>query len=62
MLEYKAEKHGRTFARVNRFFPFIRMCSQCGLINQKSALSIRSWTCLCGIHDRHFCRHRAVKR
>jgi putative transposase len=53
MLEYKAARYGRTFARVDRFFPSTRMCSDCGRINDKMALDVRSWTCPCGsAHDR----------
>ena len=53
MLEYKAARHGRTFVRVDRFFPSTRTCSDCGRINGKMALSVRSWMCLCGsTHDR----------
>ncbi|WP_231929369.1 zinc ribbon domain-containing protein [Micromonospora inositola] len=33
MLEYKAARLGRTFGRIDRFFPSTRMCSQCGRIN-----------------------------
>jgi IS605 OrfB family transposase len=53
MLEYKAARYGRTFARVDRFFPSTRMCSQCGRISDKMALNVRAWDCLCGAaHDR----------
>jgi putative transposase len=53
MLRYKAARYGRTFARVDRFFPSTRMCSDCGRINDKMALNVRSWTCPCGsTHDR----------
>ena len=53
MLEYKAARHGRTFAKVDRFFPSTRMCSDCGRINDKVALDVRSWACQCGsTHDR----------
>ncbi|MFG3698729.1 RNA-guided endonuclease InsQ/TnpB family protein [Micromonospora sp. NPDC047620] len=50
MLEYKAARYGRTFARVDRFFPSTRMCSDCGRINNKMALNVRSWDCPCGSH------------
>jgi len=50
MLEYKAARYERTFARVDRFFPSTRMCSDCGRINAKMDLSIRSWVCPCGSH------------
>ncbi|MFG1885889.1 RNA-guided endonuclease InsQ/TnpB family protein [Micromonospora sp. NPDC049102] len=53
MLEYKATRYGRTFARVDRFFPSTRMCSDCGWINDKMVLNVREWDCLCGAaHDR----------
>jgi putative transposase len=53
MLEYKAARYGRTFARVDRFFPSTRTCSDCGLVTDKIALDVRSWVCLCGSrHDR----------
>ena len=53
MLEYKAARYGRTFGRVDRFFPSTRMCSDCGRINDKMALNVRSWTCPCGaVHGR----------
>ncbi|MBQ0897092.1 transposase [Micromonospora sp. U56] len=53
MLEYKATRYGRTFARVDRFFPSTRMCSDCGRINDKMALDVRAWDCPCASsHDR----------
>lgn len=50
MLEYKAARYGRTFGRVDRFFPSTRMCSDCGRINDKMALDVRAWDCPCGSH------------
>ena len=50
MLEYKAARYGRTFARVDRFFPSTRMCCDCGGINDKMALNVRAWDCPCGSH------------
>ncbi|MER6592689.1 transposase [Micromonospora purpureochromogenes] len=50
MLEYKAALYGRTFGRVDRFFPSTRMCSDCGRINDKIVLNVRSWDCPCGSH------------
>lgn len=59
MLEYKAARYERTFARVDRYFPSTRMCSDCGRINEKMDLSVRSWVCPCGsTHDRD---HNAAK-
>jgi putative transposase len=53
MLAYKAARYGRTFARVDRFFPSTRMCSDCGRVNDTMALNVRAWDCPCGsTHDR----------
>jgi IS605 OrfB family transposase len=62
MLEYKAARYGRTFARVDRFFPSTRMCSDCGRINEKMALDVRAWDCPCGsTHDRDVNAARNIK-
>jgi putative transposase len=50
MLEYKAARYGRSFGRVDRFFPSTKMCSDCGRINDKMALNVRAWDCPCGSH------------
>ncbi|MBO4205093.1 transposase [Micromonospora echinofusca] len=50
MLEYKAARYGRTFGRVDRFFPSTRMCSDCGRVNEKMVLNVRAWDCPCGSH------------
>jgi putative transposase len=53
MLEEKAQRYGRYFGKVDRFFPSSRLCSQCGAIDGPKPLSVREWTCACGtIHDR----------
>lgn len=53
MLEEKANRFGRTFGKVNRFFPSSQLCSVCGVVDGKKALSVREWTCRCGTtHDR----------
>ena len=53
MLEYKARRHGRTFARVDRWFPSTRVCSVCGAIGEAKPLHVREWACPCGTtHDR----------
>ena len=53
-LEYKASWYGRTFVKVNRWYPSSQICSACGHRDGKKALSVREWTCQeCGtIHDR----------
>ncbi|MFJ7293180.1 RNA-guided endonuclease InsQ/TnpB family protein [Streptomyces collinus] len=54
MLEYKAIRHGRTFAKVDRAFPSTQLCSACGLRDGSKPLHVREWTCrACGaVHDR----------
>ncbi len=54
MLEYKAARYGRTFARTGRFEPTSQVCSACGTNDGPKPLSVRTWTCTaCGtVHDR----------
>ncbi|WPB91964.1 RNA-guided endonuclease InsQ/TnpB family protein [Streptomyces malaysiensis] len=54
MLEYKAARHGRTFARVDRAFPSSQVCSACGFRDGPKPPHVRVWMCgQCGtVHDR----------
>ncbi|MGN9846479.1 RNA-guided endonuclease InsQ/TnpB family protein [Nonomuraea sp. H19] len=53
MLEYKAKRYGRTFVRVDRFFPSSKLCSACGTVADSMPLRVREWACPCGaVHDR----------
>ena len=54
MLEYKAERYGRTLVRIGRFEPTSQVCSACGVKDGPKPLDIREWTCpACGtVHDR----------
>jgi putative transposase len=53
MLEYKSARYGRTFGKVNRWFPSTRACSACGAVGEAKPLHMREWTCSCGaVHDR----------
>ena len=53
MLAYKAQRAGRTFVKVNRWFPSTRACSECGALGEAEPLHVRAWTCRCGAtHDR----------
>lgn len=45
MLEYKAVRYGRTFARVDRWLPSSQTCSACGVVDGPKPLSVRTWTC-----------------
>jgi len=56
MSEEKAARYGRTFVKVDRWFPSSQICSACGIQDGPKSLSVRSWTCPeCGaVHDRDF--------
>lgn len=52
-LESKAARVGRTFAKVDRYFPSTRLCSSCGALTGPEGLEglrVRVWTCGCGAH------------
>jgi len=53
-LEYKCDWYGRTFVKIDRWFPSSKRCGHCGHIVDKLPLNIREWTCSsCGtVHDR----------
>ncbi|WP_405595041.1 RNA-guided endonuclease InsQ/TnpB family protein [Streptomyces sp. NBC_01092] len=54
MLEYKAEWYGREVIAVDRWFPSSKLCSKCGMLQDRMPLHVRTWTCGgCGTnHDR----------
>ncbi|MEO3824869.1 transposase [Actinomadura sp. B10D3] len=53
MLEYKADRYGRTLMKVDRWFPSSKLCSACGAVAESMPLNVRSWACPCGaVHDR----------
>ncbi|MFG1853316.1 RNA-guided endonuclease InsQ/TnpB family protein [Actinomadura geliboluensis] len=53
MLEYKAERHGRTLVKVDRWFPSSKLCGACGRVAEAMPLHVREWACSCGaVHDR----------
>ncbi|MGW1680862.1 RNA-guided endonuclease InsQ/TnpB family protein [Saccharopolyspora sp. NPDC002376] len=53
MLEDKATRYGRTFHKIDCFYPSSQVCSACGAVDGPKPLSVRSWTCACGAtHDR----------
>jgi putative transposase len=54
MLEYKAQRYGRTLVTIGRFTPTSRTCSTCGVVDGPKPLNVRKWTCAaCGVvHDR----------
>ncbi|GAA0296299.1 RNA-guided endonuclease InsQ/TnpB family protein [Streptomyces turgidiscabies] len=54
MLEYKAQRYGRTFVKIGRFEPTSQVCSTCGHRDGPKPLHVREWTCpACNtLHDR----------
>ncbi|MEV6948565.1 RNA-guided endonuclease TnpB family protein [Streptomyces sp. NPDC051172] len=54
MLEYKAQRYGRTLVKIGRFEPTSQTCSTCGAVDGPKPLNVRDWTCTaCGtVHDR----------
>ncbi|WP_405527149.1 transposase [Streptomyces canus] len=54
MLQYKAQRYGRTFVKIGRFEPTSQTCSACGHRDGPKPLQVREWTCpVCGtVHDR----------
>ncbi|THV40810.1 RNA-guided endonuclease InsQ/TnpB family protein [Glycomyces buryatensis] len=55
-LEAKAKRAGRSFAKVDRYFPSTQLCSACGALTGPKGLEglkVREWECPCGaVHDR----------
>jgi putative transposase len=53
-LEYKCDWYGRTFIKIDRWFPSSKRCGHCGHVVEKLPLNIRDWDCpKCGTkHDR----------
>ena len=49
MLEEEAARYGRTFHKVDRWFPSSRTCSACGRVDWKKPLSVREWSCPAGL-------------
>lgn len=54
MLEYKADRAGRRFVVIDRWYPSSKTCSACGHLLAHLSLGTRHWTCPdCGTrHDR----------
>lgn len=55
ILGEKAERHGRTIHKVDRWFPSSKTCSVCGSVVDALPLKLREWACQCGaVHDRDY--------
>ncbi len=47
----KAERDGKAFVKIDRWFPSSKVCSECGYQMGKMTLDVRSWTCpSCNTH------------
>ncbi|MHC5595971.1 MAG: RNA-guided endonuclease InsQ/TnpB family protein [Nostoc sp.] len=44
-LEYKSDWYGRTFVKIDRWFPSSKRCGHCGHVVDKLPLNIREWDC-----------------
>ncbi|MFL6000117.1 MAG: RNA-guided endonuclease InsQ/TnpB family protein [Streptomyces sp.] len=64
MLEYKAQRYGRTLVKIGRFVPTSQTCSVCDTVDGPKPLHIREWTCpACGaVFDRDINSARNVKK
>jgi putative transposase len=53
-LEYKAQWYGRTFVKIDKWYPSSKRCFDCGHILDSLSLDVRQWVCPeCGVdHDR----------
>lgn len=62
MLEYKAQRYGRTFLKVDRFLPSSQTCSVCWVVDGPKPLNVRTWTCAgcTSVHDRDVNASRVV--
>ena len=50
-LEYKCNWYGRTFVKIDRWFPSSKRCGHCGHVVDKLPLNIREWDCpKCNTH------------
>ncbi|MDO4478793.1 MAG: RNA-guided endonuclease TnpB family protein [Lachnospiraceae bacterium] len=47
-LEYKLERKGKIFIKIDRFYPSSKTCSRCGKIKAELTLSERTYICCCG--------------
>lgn len=62
-LTYKSDWYGVSVARIGRFEPSSKLCSECGHVNHGLQLKDRTWSCVCGVnHDRDVNAAKNIKR
>ncbi|WP_226037693.1 RNA-guided endonuclease InsQ/TnpB family protein [Aquibacillus saliphilus] len=47
-LKYKFEDRGKSFVKIDKWFPSSKMCSECGEVKYQLLLSERTFSCSCG--------------
>ena len=62
-LEYKCAWYGRTFVKIDRFFPSTKLCNECKNVNEALTLKDRVWICPCCnlFHDRDLTAARNIE-
>jgi len=51
MISYKSNWYGRTFHKIDRWYPSSKTCSCCGVKAEEMNMSVREWTCSsCNTH------------
>ena len=50
-VKYKAEREGKYFIKIDKWFASTKTCGKCGTKNQEVILGVQEWTCpVCGEH------------
>ena len=50
--EYKAERKGKIFIKIDKYFPSTKKCNNCGYVNHDITLQTKEWDCpSCHIHN-----------
>lgn len=50
--EYKAERKGKIFIKIDKYFPSTKKCNHCGYVNHSITLQTKEWNCpFCHTHN-----------